>query len=140
MIYLSMIFLASTSSLHKNLHNMILLCYGKFLYKTCITWFFSCHKNHIRRGIANKVLGRWKIPIHDTKHYTTTLVKNLYCSSRLFRTLIIHKERRLVYTTKYSSSIYTKKKIEFDIIKKCSFVVVFAFLKKTTNNFNVLCA
>ena len=39
---------------------MILSCYGNFLYlyKTCITWFwanmifFSCHKNHVRWGIA----------------------------------------------------------------------------------------
>ena len=40
-------FLACTSSLQKTLHNMILSCYGKFLYKTVITWFFSCHKNYV---------------------------------------------------------------------------------------------
>ena len=48
-----MIFLVCTSSLYKIMHNMILSCSGNYLYKTCITWFFSCHKNHVRWGIAS---------------------------------------------------------------------------------------
>ena len=61
MIFHSMIFSACTSSLYKTLYNTWFYHAMETFYiciKTCITWFwanmifFSCHKNHVRWGIA----------------------------------------------------------------------------------------